>query len=1000
MARLRGLYFVPPGSPFAQLLAKGVIEAWGADPLRLSKVTIFLPTRRACRSLRDAFLDASQGGALILPRLVPLRDFGEEALEEADAFSIDADGLANVPPAMPALERQLILARLIREWERAHRPAAGEGMAHEHALRLAKELARFIDQVETEGLDFAGLRELVPEDYARHWQETLSFLRIVTDWWPAIEAERGALGPAKRYALLVEQRIERWRAAPPEEPIVIAGSTGSVPATRALMRAVLALPRGAVVLPGLERDADEALWAAMADDPTHPQFGLATLLAALGETRRQVRLWPGSETAVPQAAMSSFVSAAMVPASATARWQEIAVQVSDSAIAETMRKVWCFDCADPGDEGRVAALLLREALEEPGRTAALVTPDRTLARRVAGELKRWNLPVDDSAGVPLAKTVPGNFLRLLAQAAMSAWAPLELLALLKHPLASGGLAPGRFRAMARRLELAALRGVRPRPGLDGVIRLLESLEGEEEIRRWFAALASGLSPFEKLFQEKTVSLDTLIRQHLEAAEMLAASDDQSGAERIWREEAGEHLAQFFSEVLSSGGAMPSVVPLAYPGVLEALLDGQEVRPRFGSHPRLAILGPLEARLQRYDRIILGGLNEGIWPAGDDPGPWLSRPMRETFGLPSPERRIGLAAHDFSQAFSAGEVILTRAQRSEGSPTVPSRWLRRLDALAELVGARAFSEPDRPPYRSWSEALDRPDSVRPIKAPEPRPPVAARPRSLSVTQIETWMRDPYALYARHVLRLRALDPIDADPGLAERGSLIHAALEGLIRAHPRQRPADAESRLIAIGRELFAPVAERPALWSFWWPRFLRVAAWVVGIDREEKNFLDRSWVEVGGRLTFDAPAGSFQLSAKADRIDRLRNGGYRILDYKTGRIPSKAEVLTGPACQLPLEAAILAGGGFEEIDAGEVEQIVFWKLSGGEPPGEEKPVVGDPGVSAKLALDRLRELVATFDDETAPYLAEPQRHLAPRYSDYRHLSRIREWSVGSVEDGT
>ena len=1002
MAKLQGLYSVPTGTPFADSLVRGMIDAWGHDPLAFAAITVFLPTRRACRSLQEAFLDLSEGRALALPRLVPLGDFADEGPESIEPLSEGAEGLGEIPPAMPALERQLILARLIRQWEKRQRAATegSEPLADEHALRLAAELARLIDQTETENLDLANLDGLVPDDYARHWQDTLAFLRIVRDWWPEIEAESRTIGPARRYARLVERRIAAWRAHPPEDPVFVAGSTGSVPATRRLIGAVLSLPRGTVVLPGLDSYADEALWSEMARDPTHPQFGLAELLRDLGKSREDVLTWPGnSETGSFRAEPSDLVATAMVPAQETARWPEIAATIPEAGISEALDRIRRLDCTDPGEEGRVIALTMREVLEEAGRTAALVTPDRALARRVAGELKRWQVKVDDSAGMPLGQTVPGNFLRLLAQAAVSAWAPLPLLALLKHPLSAGGLSPGRFRSLARRLELAVLRGVRPQPGLAGIERLLADSHAESEILDWFSGLVSRLVSIEAAFRDGAAPLDILARRHLETAEALAESDREPGPDRIWHGEAGEALAGFFSEVLSAHGTTSVTDPLAYPGILDALMEGRVVRPRHGLHPRLTILGPLEARLQKFDRLILGGLNEGVWPAAEEPGPWLSRPMREAFGLPSPERRIGLAAHDFLQAFSAREVILTRAQRAEGSPTVPSRWLLRFDALTSLLSQPSVAASKSSPFRGWSEGLDRPESVRASPRPEPRPPFAARPRRLSVTQIETWMRDPYALYARHILGLKPLDPVDADPGLAERGSMIHGALEAFIRTYPTEPPDDAEKAIIAIGHDQFRPIADRPGLWSFWWPRFLRVAAWVAGLDVGQRRDIERSWAEVTGRLTIEVPRGQFELYAKADRIDRLRAGGYRILDYKTGRVPSKAEVESGPACQLPLEAAILLAGGFAELEASRIDEVLFWKLTGGEPAGEVRPVEVDPAKLADSALERMKELVTTFDDPQTPYLPEPLAHLAPRYNDYRHLSRIREWASGFSEDG-
>jgi ATP-dependent helicase/nuclease subunit B len=803
--------------------------------------------------------------------------------------------------------------------------------------------------------------------------------------------------------MAVRRRIEAWGWRPCPDPVIVAGSTGSIPATRALIEAVLALPQGVVALPGLDMAADDELWARIAADPAHPQFGLASLLAWLDLSRSAVKLWPKGAVDPDKALRARLVETALVPAEASRQWRALAAALPEPKIARALASITRIDCADPGEEGRVVALLMRETLETPARTATLVTPDRALARRVAAELKRWEVEVDDSAGLPLEKTSPGGFLAQLARAVAGGFAPLDLLALLKHPLAAGGRPPEDFRYLARRLEKAALRGVRPGPGLEGLQSVIAhskattDLKAKTDLKAWLADLARRLGPFEAALRSARADLGTLVRDHLTAAEALAESADESGAERLWWGEAGEVLAGFFAEILSLR-AVPRVAPASYPALLGELMEGRVVRPRYGRHPRLAILGPLEARLQRLDRVILAGLNEGTWPTPGDPGPWLSRPMRADFGLASPERRIGLAAHDFLQAFSADEVFLTRAQRAEGSPSVPSRWLLRLDALAGLLGLEPCGRRGAARWRVWAAGLDRARELRPAPPPAPRPPLAARPRALSVTRVETWFRDPYGLYAEQILKLRALDPIDADPTLADRGTIIHRALERLVAAFPEGRPEDAEERLIEFGRTLFHDIADRPGLWAFWWPRFQRIARWVAEHEAGERQRIERSWAEVAGRLVLALPSGEFTLTAKADRIDRLAGEGFRIIDYKTGSLPSLAEVERGPACQLPLEAAILQRGGFEELPAGEVSELAFWRLSGGREPGQERLVPGPPAALAERAIAALAAMVEAFSRQETPYASVPRPALAPRYSDYRHLARIREWTGPRGED--
>ena len=987
------IFSIAPGLSFLDALAEGILSRWGDDQLALARVRVYLPTRRACRALGEAFLRASGGRALVLPSLMPLGDLDAEEL----LLAADEPGgalAADLPPALAPLKRRLLLTHLILAWARRTSP-----VSEDQAARLAGELARLIDQVETEGLDFAGLADLVPEDYAAHWQTTLSFLTIVTEQWPEIQRERGVIGPAERRRLLLEAQAEAWRRNPPSDPVVVAGSTASIPATAALISAIAGLPQGMVVLPGLDQSADQETWRVIGDDPSSPQYGLARLIDQLGVAREEVLDW----AEVGDGGRANFVNQALWPAERTAGWAKLADRATLETTTAALSEVQRIDCPGPSEEALAIALLLRGNLNNPGQRAALVTPDRDLARRVAVELRRWDIEVDDSAGVPLADTPPGLFLRACAEMVAQNFAPLALLSALKHPLAAGGEPVAQFRARVRALELAALHGPRPAPGLPALRRAMKRGKAGADLLAWLERLSETAAPLVKLLKRKSADLGEIVTAHIAFAEALARSDRESGAERLWAEAAGESAAMFCAELIeaSTQDSTPAlrIAGDRYPALLTGLLAGAVVRPHRGSHPRLAILGPLEARLQHVDLMILGGLNEGTWPAEVDPGPWLSRPMRAAFGLPAPERRIGLAAHDFAQAFAAPRVVLTRATRIEGTPSVPSRWLLRIDALIRTLGVGEDTLLQGDPWADWASRLDQPEAIRPCAPPEPRPPLAARPRRLSVTQIETWMRDPYGLYAAKVLNLRSLDPLDADPGAAERGILVHKALERFVKQFPETLPPDPETALIEIGRAVFHDMAVGPGVEAFWWPRFCRVARWVSELEQERRREIVASWAEITGRLVLQAPGGPFELTATADRIDRLKQGGLVILDYKTGAVPAAKSIDQGFSPQLPLEAAIAAAGGFgREIGAAPPSRLEYWRLTGGAPAGELKPLAGDPAARADAALAGLAELVAAFDDPRTPYHAVPRADWVPRYSDSAHLARIKEWSAGAEHE--
>lgn len=968
-------------------MAAGLNDRAAAGNFALSDYTILLPTRRAVRSLREAFLRLSGGAPLLLPRMTPLGDLDEDELAIAGWEELSLMGEAGeAPPAISSLRRQLLLTSLVQKFLVEFR---GESAALDQAVRLAGELARLLDQVQTEGLSFDNLAALAPDEYALHWQTTLDFLKILTEHWPHILAEEGLIDPAQRRNLMLEAQAALWRSHPSKTPVIAAGSTGSIPATAALLKVIAQLPEGAVVLPGLDMSLDQDAIDGL--EPTHPQHGMNLLLERLEVAQADVEIWRSPEIKAAPEARAHLLRDALLPSMTVDKWRQLPPPDEDG-LAGLQR----VDCPGPDEEAGVIALMLRQSLEAEGKTAALVTPDRKLARRVAAELGRWGIDIDDSAGVPLAQTPTGSFLRLTIDLVNNDFAPVQLLALGKHPLAGGGMATVAFRNFIRQLEIDVLRGPRPVAGIDGLLAGLD--DNSQNLAPLLENLRDMAADLLALLDHPLAALGDLLKAHISFAEDLAASDSLPGTERLWAGDDGEAASGFVAELMDSAAALGDVPGVSYGSLFDVLMTGRAVRPRYGSHPRLAIWGLLEARLQHADLIILGGLNEGTWPPDTPSDPWMSRPMRSAFGLPLPERRIGLTAHDFQQAFCAPDVVITRARRVEGTPTVPSRWLLRLEKF--LIGKGVGDHLIMPsPWLHWQSLLDRPDKIEAAQPPAPTPPVAARPRRMSVTQIETWMRDPYAIYARRILGLKALPELDAPPDAADYGSIIHGALDEFSREFPDNVPEAALEKLIEIGQGHFSAVLKHPGVWAFWWPRFERIAVWFVELEKERRPEISSIYSEVEGKFEFASDGGNFKLTAKADRIDALAGGGLRIIDYKTGAPPSKTEVAAGFAPQLPLEAVIAEAGGFENLPKKSVEALDYWRLRGGNPAGEVSSAGNDiPGLTEQ-AKEGVEALVRAFDREDTPYEARPRPDQAPKYSDYEHLARVKEWAAAEGEDG-
>ncbi len=1001
------LYTIAPGVPFVDALAAGMVARLGDDdPFALARATVLLPTRRAVRSLREAFARVSGGRALLLPRMMPLGDIDEDELIVINAPDTDAA----FQPVIGGLRRQLLLARLVLSFGGARWSEADPAQAAE----LAAELARLLDSLETERVEFSALESLSPDDenLARHWGDVLTFLRIITEHWPGHLKEEGAIGPAAHRDALLAARARAWTAAPPSGWVVAAGSTGSIPATADLLACVAGLPQGCVVLPGLDLDTPAATWAELPE--THAQFGLARLLEHLGADRAAVRDWHEdwpSPTAPAHAAPRARVIGAALSGDGRT---PVDADMTDACAGLT----W-VECPAPADEAAVIALALRGALEKPEATAALVTPDRDLARRVAARLKRWDIAVDDSAGRPLAATPAATFLRLVGEMASGRLAAVPLLACLKHPLAAGGLARKVHLDRVRDLDRLVLRGPATGPGLESLLaRIKLTAEGVaqrgnleraaqiEALAPWLEAIAALVAPLSEMMRGRPHDVATLARTHAAVAEALAATDDTPGASRLWCGDEAEPLAGFISDLAASAAGFPPLRGRDYPALFHALLSGRVVRPRFGRHPRLHIWGPLEARLQHADVMILGGLNEGTWPpdAGNDP--WMSRPMRKSLGLPLPERRIGLAAHDFAQAFCAGQVILTRAHRVGGTPTVPSRWLQR---LANTLGDERTGALKRA-GAAWLKRVEAAEHRLPpvlSARPAPAPALALRPRRLSVTEIETWQINPYAIYARHVLRLSPLDPIAADPGAAERGSFIHDVMEKFHQRFPKGVPDGGAATFFAalceIATEILGPSGIAPGLRAIWWPRFVDIAGWVAAEEVRRRATLRPLAAETTGRLRIEAKGGIFTLTGRADRVDAHDDGRLEIVDYKTGAPPTQTDQKRGFAPQLPLLAAMAEAGVFEGVRPAAVADMAYWHLKGGVDGGEVRRFAREAGIetadAVAAALDGLRQLIDLFDKVETPYAAYPVPGRMPRFDDYDHLARAPEWATDTGGEG-
>lgn len=1030
MTAVPRLWTIPPGVPFLPTLARSLSEgrlvpgfSVGDDPLALADATIFVPTRRAARGLRASFVELFPGRPLVLPTI---RALGEFDADDAD-FSPALAGM-NVPPPIPPVDRLLLLAPMVQRWKH-FLPGKIRAMFQEEveipvssadAVWLARDLAALMDEIETEETDWGKLAGVVGDDLSGWWSVTLDFLRIVSAAWPDILAEKGRSNPAAHRNLALRAEAARLEAQGSRGPVVAAGSVACNPATAALLKAVASLPKGAVVLPGLDGALDARSWEVLrAERPEasvlgHPQFGLAKMLRRMGVSREAAAVLEHAPDAL--AVRGRLLGEALRPAATTDEWAARRREFSPTQVEEAFAGVTLIEAAHERDEALAIAIALRRAVSDGRSHAALATADRALARRVAAELARFGIRADDSGGTPLLRTPPGQLLVAMLEAVFRPGEPVAILSLLKHPLLGLGMERRQARRAAEAIELLAFRGGAGRPDITEVAthldRRMQRLLGEPRKPFWLERLSrermedaqtladrleDAVRPLLARRGEKLVAFSELVLATVQSFEALGR-DAEGGLDALYGADAGRVMAAFLRELVGAEGEF-AIPPAEWPSAIEALAAETVVRPLAPvADRRVAIWGLLEARLQHADTLVVGGLNEGAWPTKAQSDRFMSRFMKSGIELEPPENRIGLAAHDFLMAMGSPRVVLARSLRQGDAPAVASRWLQRLTTfLGKEAAAPLRARGDE--LLALARGLDEGERIAFEPRPEPKPPVEARPRDFSVTEIETLRRDPYAVYAKRVLKLEPVEPLIREPGPAERGILFHRIMDRWTAEGGDAHAPAARDKLVAIGRNCFDEAELPPDMRALWWPRFERMANEVISWERGRAPGVAKRLSEVSAKKVEIGDTGA-TLRGRADRIDVLADGRADILDFKTGSNPTKAQAHSLLSPQMALEGALLRRGAFEEIGAAEPADLVFVRL---KPDGTVEPESilkhnHQQRAAQELseeAWERLERLIRHYQNPEVGYLS---RALPFKEGDasgpYDHLARVLEWSAG------
>ncbi|PHR16880.1 MAG: double-strand break repair protein AddB [Sphingopyxis sp.] len=983
--RRPSIYNIAAHGGFADALAQGLIDRFAKDAFGLARGLVILPNNRAQRALQEAFVRLSENG-LLLPQMAVIGDLD---LDESIGVALDSGELAlDIPPAVDPMDRLLTLAQLIQKEIRLR----DDAILAKDALRLAREFARTMDQLNVEEITLADLKKTEPEslDLSSHWQDSYRFFLIIAEKWQQQLEQWQRVDQAVRRNALFDHIATCWKVSPPDHFVVAAGITTSAPAIARFLKTIAFMPLGLVVLPDLDLIMPDHEWDLLGPfqpDPqtgfadraqeTHPQYHIKLLLDRMSIARGEVMRWPRTGESGAAAKRSRALSHAFAIPKLTVRWQTL--ESSERSLAG----VQTVEASSSAEEAQIIALLARQALEDPNQRVAIVTPDRSLATRVSAHLKRWDIQVDDTAGQPLAKLPEGVFFLNLLAAVASDFPPAEFLALLKHPLVQIGEERLIWLDHVRKLDLL-LRGPRPAPGLAGIDALLKAenyrtKKLRDAVAPWWQSVRRMFAPIEKLLIGP-LDWAHLLDQLRQLAETLTG-----GA--IWAGPAGRELADLLAKLqvrTEMGPIRFGADELA--GYFEALMTEISVRPPYGGHPRIALYGLLEARLQQSELVICCGLNEGSWPQAITPDPWLAPMIRKSLGLPAQERQIGLSAHDLVGAMGAKRVILSRARRDDSGPAIASRFLLRLKGMC------GDNLKEHPEARSWLSLIDQ-RQVEPVAYPRPAPTPSAEQRNIpiSVTQVDRLIADPYAFYANKIMGFVSLDRIDADPSAAWRGTIIHDILEQWAKQDNYAQGALRERALVFLNDPGLHPLMR-----SLWAPRLLEGLDWIAAtVAENQKGGRQPLASEIYGK----AEVAGVELSGIADRIDRMPDGRLAIVDYKTGGAPSNRAVIEGYNLQLGLLAAIAEIGGFKDIE-GETAAFEYWSLAkkGGtdsfghvRSPSQGR---GDNVITADAMVDHA---VARFNEAADDYLKGSEPMIAKlhpeyaRYADYDQLMRLEEW---------
>jgi ATP-dependent helicase/nuclease subunit B len=902
---------------------------------------IILPNQRLVDDAAKALATKAQRlgrEAVILPDIVSLNGLGD-ALGRSTLLT--ELGLPEaLLPIIPHSRRIQELTRLVQDSLHA------TALPFAQAFRMASDLASLIDAWAWYELDFNRLQAIAPSHLASHWQQHLNALELISALWPKRLASLGMIEAATHTVQVVQHIVKHYPNSP--HHFVLAGVVHPAPLLHTLAKTIAAHPKGLWVLAGYERSVTQP-------PPHHPAYLQQRMLA---------------HTGIAAADVPDMVAHDSVTPTSKARQDSIAAHLHDddkvwaalptTTLAEGLNNVSLVACPTLEDEARCIALKIRDTVEHPTKTIAVVTPHRGLTQRIRLMLSQWGIVPNTSDGSGLEQSLVGRFLRLLVAVAQDPCDAITLLGLLKHPLCALGGDAAQTRAYAQHLETRLFRHKLAPYTLEII-----DFHSRDYPTQWH-----GLKTILTLSHAQT------LRRILERLQTIAT---ETSAGKAWHEADGQAAHQALQDwqahTYDQALSLDDVAVL-----LGDWLQQVSLHTGHGQHPRVFLWGWLESQLQRPDVLIMASLTDGVLPPKPAPSLWLNAAMHNVLGLPSPEAEQGFAAHIYRHNLHAAEVMLTYAQRDGDSPQLPSVWLQRWQALCAVQKYPWHSE--------WRERAARFYTQSHSPRPEPLPKPASRPHRLSATNLELLVKNPYGYYAKEILGLHKAKEIARAFEAADYGSLVHGLLCDFVRAYPDTIDDSAAAWLFAQAKQRLTTLADSPDITTFRLAQLEAVLQHYLQQERRHRQHY-QPWQQEE-KAEWDYPLSDSRLTfvAKVDRMDIHRaTQAAHIIDYKTGNAPSKSAVNQHfIAWQLTLAGMMVQAGAFGNASH-DVDTLHYWPIKLNST-ATTITVDDDFWANAQACLDAI---VCHYWQSDTPYLVWPHPDIKATYDDYAHLARRDEW---------